>query len=61
MIRFIKIFLIFVPFAFLYRYLESRYGDSWNTVLVFLAILIFARVILYFYRRAKNIPDNFHD
>ncbi len=59
--RFFIFFAIALPFAFLAEFLEAKLGDSWRTVLVFCVVLLLVRVLVYFYRRLKGIPDNFHE
>jgi hypothetical protein len=59
--RFFLFFAISLPFAFLAEFLEVRLGDSWWAVFVFCMVLFLARILVYFYRKNKGIPDNFHE
>jgi len=59
--KFIFIFVILIPVAFLYEFLDKQFEGSWWAVLVFFLILIFGRIGLYFYRRSKGIKDTYLD
>jgi hypothetical protein len=56
---FISLFIVLLPFAFFYEFLEARLGDSWWSVFVFCMVLFFVRALIYFYRKSKGIPDDF--
>ena len=58
---FILLFLFFIPIAFFYDYLDKKTDGSWWDGAVIAVILIMGRIILYIYRKNKNIRDDYFD
>lgn len=51
--KFIVLFAVAIPFAFLANFLESRLGDSLLTVVIFCVALVVARLLFYLYCKFK--------
>ena len=59
--KFIILLVICTLLAAFYNLLELYVGDNWISVSIFVFLLFLGRLILYFYRKRKNIHDNWFD
>ncbi len=57
--RALYLFLVFLPFAFFYKFLEKYVGDTWFTVIIFCVVLFILRFLLFLFRQSKNIKDDY--
>ncbi len=52
--RFLVLFLVLLPFAFLYSLLEKHVGDNWWSVGIFFVVLVSARIAYELYRHRRK-------
>lgn len=52
--RFLLLFIVFLPLALLYGFLEKHVGDNWLSVGIFCLVLVTVRLLFFLYERSRK-------